>query len=276
MLMSSQVDRKRHHQSHQVLPHLYGFFSCMRLSRHLGPQNSQTWYKSPLVHSLMSLFLSESRQALIRASILRRIHLKPGRKSTSHHFQPANAFINMAARSISSLDFLDAFPPSEVGPGFRAVPRSSYSRYLVPSNEIIDIPDDLNSLQFLLFAGFDEQIAQVIYQAWQISSGDDYWVVDEARDYIMHMALEQDAIDPADDWDGAFRHMGLSEDMRRRILNPAYDNFRLGRSASEVAVETVTQFFEFLDSLGERIEWRRAELARALLRTARERTGGVQ
>jgi hypothetical protein len=104
------------------------------------------------------------------------------------------------------------------------------------------------------------------------SSEDDYWVVDAAQHYIMQMALEQDAIDPTDDWDGAFRHMGLSDDMRRRILNPAYDHFRLTRSASDVAVEAVTQSSEFLDSLSERMEWRRAEIARiqsagALLRT---------
>jgi hypothetical protein len=125
------------------------------------------------------------------------------------------------------------------------------------------MPEDLNSLQFLLFTGFDEQIAQVIYQTWQISSGDDdYWVADAAQDYIMHMALQQDAVDLTDDWDGALRHMGLSNDMRRRILHPDNDYFRLRRSASDVAVEAVIQSFEFLDTLGERIEWRRAEIAR--------------
>lgn len=44
--------------------------------------------------------------------------------------------------------------------------------------------DDLNSLQFLKFAGFNDAVAHEIWQAWLIRGERGDWVIDDAIYYI--------------------------------------------------------------------------------------------
>lgn len=100
----------------------------------------------------------------------------------------------MSTRAFSqtSLD-LDTRPSIRSGPGFRTVSVSSYSSS--SSDESVEVPEDRNSLGYLLFAGCDDTAAREIWQAWQRRGERPDLVVDDARYYIEQKAREFDAFD---------------------------------------------------------------------------------
>ncbi|GJC99026.1 hypothetical protein CH63R_11085 [Colletotrichum higginsianum IMI 349063] len=68
------------------------------------------------------------------------------------------------------------------------------------------------------------------------------------------MAEKQDAIDGDDDWHTALRGMGISDDMRQRIMNPEFTDIRLTGSASYWALDILQEAFDFLSVLSDRID----------------------
>lgn len=147
-------------------------------------------------------------------------------------------------------------PEAKRGPGFRTVSVSSYSSSASSVDEYIEVPKDLNSLEFLTFAGFTNETARVIYDRWLSldQSIFDSYVVDFARGHIEGHATIRDAIYAEDNWDGVLVEMGINARLREAILNPRFDVIRVTRSASFWAIDTINEAYEFLTSLTKRIE----------------------
>lgn len=166
--------------------------------------------------------------------------------------------------SQASLDYLDTLPSARRAPGVRIIPTSCFSSSPPSSPEqVITVPEDLNSLEFLLFVGFDKTIARTIWRVWQQRGERPHWVIDYARHYIREQGREFDAAGQDGDWDGALRNMGLSADLRRRILNPAFDQIRLLQSAREWALDSINLAMDFLQSLEGRLQRKRAQMSRS-------------
>ncbi|KAK2031306.1 hypothetical protein LX32DRAFT_637298 [Colletotrichum zoysiae] len=130
---------------------------------------------------------------------------------------------------------------------------SSYSSSS-SSEDSVDIPDDLNSKEILLFSGFDEDIADKIWRHWCKHGDQEDYVIEEGRHYIKAKAMELDAVDDDDDWDAALKNMGISSEMRTRIMDPEFKDIRCTRSASEWALDNLEEAFDFLAGLSRKIE----------------------
>lgn len=95
-------------------------------------------------------------------------------------------------------------PPATRGPGFRAISVASYSSTSSSDSnatssgnaassgsdsnaESVEIPEDLNSLQFLQFAGFSETAASLIWHSWSSAGVERHWLVDDAKHYVREM-----------------------------------------------------------------------------------------
>ena len=150
-------------------------------------------------------------------------------------------------------------PAAKRGYGFRNVSVASYSSSTSSSDESVEVPDDLNSLQFLLFAGLADNVAREIWQAWLARSSRDDWVVDDAIYYIKQKGRELDTVDSTDDWDAALQSMGICEDLRQRILNPEFNTIRLTQCACYWAIDSVNEAFYYLKSLSKRMEKKRSQ-----------------
>ncbi|KAM4057486.1 hypothetical protein HRG_010777 [Hirsutella rhossiliensis] len=133
----------------------------------------------------------------------------------------------------------------------------SYSSSSSDSDESIEIPEDLNSTQFLLFAGFSEDTANVIWQSWNSHGIERFWVVDDAKHYVREKGRMRDAVGASDDWHGSLREMGMSDDFCRRVLDPAFDSVRLTECACFWALDTIDEAFAYLSSLDHRIQQKR-------------------
>ncbi|GKT53540.1 hypothetical protein ColTof4_05716 [Colletotrichum tofieldiae] len=122
------------------------------------------------------------------------------------------------------------------------------------SEDTVDVPDDLNSKEILLFAGFDKDVADRIWRHWCDQEDQQDFVIQAGRHYIKAKAMELNAIDDDDDWNAALNNMGISEDMQRRIMNPEFNDIRRTRSAEEWALDNLGETFDFLAGLSRRIE----------------------
>ncbi|GKT88034.1 LOW QUALITY PROTEIN: hypothetical protein Ct61P_05884 [Colletotrichum tofieldiae] len=122
------------------------------------------------------------------------------------------------------------------------------------SEDTVDVPDDLNSKEILLFAGFDKDVADRIWRHWCDQEDQQDFVIQAGRHYIKAKAMELNAIDDDDDWNAALNNMGISEDMQRRIMNPEFNDIRRTRSAEEWALDNLEETFDFLAGLSRRIE----------------------
>ncbi|KAK1957433.1 hypothetical protein LY78DRAFT_686220 [Colletotrichum sublineola] len=122
------------------------------------------------------------------------------------------------------------------------------------SEDTVDVPDDLNSKEILLFAGFGKDVADRIWRHWCDQEDQQDFVIQAGRHYIKAKAMELNAIDDDDDWNAALNNMGISEDMQRRIMNPEFNDIRRTRSAEEWALDNLEETFDFLAGLSRRIE----------------------
>lgn len=151
-------------------------------------------------------------------------------------------------------------PPAKRGPGFRTVSVSSYSSSSASSDESVEIPEDLNSYQFLVFAGFTDETARIIYNRWlnwdNATIGS--YVYDFAVGHVDGRSSVLDAVEEDDDWDTALLEMGVNDRLRAAILNPEFDSVRLTESASYWVKDTIKEAYVFVDTLTRRMEARRA------------------
>ena len=127
-------------------------------------------------------------------------------------------------------------------------------------DETVEIPTDLNSREVLEFLGFDDAVGNEIFANWQACQDEEIeeWVIDHARAYVGHMGQLCNAVDEDDDWDDALKKMGMSKDMRDRILDPEFKDLRLTQSAQYWVKDTINEAFHFLTTLSSRMEQRLA------------------
>ncbi|KAK2741952.1 hypothetical protein CKAH01_01379 [Colletotrichum kahawae] len=149
------------------------------------------------------------------------------------------------------------FPPSKRGPGFRTISAASYSSSSTSSDESVDIPEDLNSKEFLVFAGFSEEKAAAIFQRWCNRGDRDELLYHDAIAFIKTKAEELDAVDEDDDWRAALINMGLSSRLILRILDPRFKKVRLTGCACSWALDTIQESFSFLEHLDGAVEKRK-------------------
>ncbi|KAK1707141.1 hypothetical protein CaCOL14_008510 [Colletotrichum acutatum] len=155
--------------------------------------------------------------------------------------------------SKSSLAKLAYFPPSKRGPGFRTISMASYSSSS-SSEDSVEVPNDLNSKEILLFSGFDDEIADMIWRHWCNDEDQQDFVIEAGRHYIKAKATELNAIDEDDDWDAALQNMGISTEMRQRIMTPEFKDVRCTQSAAYWALDNLDETFNFLSDLSNKID----------------------
>jgi len=158
---------------------------------------------------------------------------------------------------------LEAGNSIEVKNGYRTISVSSISS-TIKSDDTIEIPDLLNSVETLQFCGFEAEAAAKIYQGWKDfqdtrwpnSLGYEEEIIEMARDYILGQAETCDAFSSStlDDWDSALAAQGIADHMRARILDPQFEHIRLGACASEWALDTIMLSWEYLDGLDKRVK----------------------
>src|SRR5438552_3011624 len=73
--------------------------------------------------------------------------------------------------SQTALQLTFGMPPAKKGPGFRQISIWSYSSSssATESTESIDIPEEFDSVEALIFCGFESDSAQTIFQQWEAS-----------------------------------------------------------------------------------------------------------
>lgn len=173
----------------------------------------------------------------------------------------------MTTRTFSetSLALTARLPPAKRGTGYRTVSVKSYSSSSssATDDETVEIPTDLNSREVLEFLGFDDAVGNEIFANWQASQDDEIedWVIGFARAYVEHMGRLYNAVDEDDEWDDALKKMGMSKDMRDRILDPEFKDLRLTQSARYWVKDTINEAFYFLTTLSSRMEQRLASQA---------------
>lgn len=153
--------------------------------------------------------------------------------------QPARRTISAQARAI-----LGHHPPSR-HTGF---PLSALSDVSTTRN--IDVPEYLDSLQFLQHAGFDTAPAQQIWQT-RVSdtSGRNPSLFECACQFAAERATERDAWLPSHDWDRALRNMGIRADHGRNVTSPEYKLARGSISASHSVLDWIETVYIFLEGL---------------------------
>ncbi|PSN61188.1 hypothetical protein BS50DRAFT_652081 [Corynespora cassiicola Philippines] len=163
--------------------------------------------------------------------------------------------------SSSSLEFLFEEGNSiHVSQGYRTISMSTVTSFR--SDDTIEIPDILNSVESLVFCGFSQEASERIFERWDRNSketgpgelgyGED--IMELARGYIRYMSRDRDAYLEDDDWIGALRTQGINQVTLNRILDPAFKDIRLSASASEWALDTVGLSWEFLDGLDSKMK----------------------
>lgn len=157
--------------------------------------------------------------------------------------------------SRASLDKLSSLgSDTKVHNGWRFISNRLYMSESTGSEEsFVPIPDDLESVQTLLFMGFTESAAQATYSRFQ------RFLLDEHEEELLAFAkgtirCGKDAIDEDDDWDEAMKSMGIDIALRKRILHPDYNQVRLTETSMYWVLQTVTDLFDFLVTLNPKLE----------------------
>ena len=167
---------------------------------------------------------------------------------------------NIRVLSSSSLSYLRLTGNNlEVRNGCRTISLQSISSG--DSDETIEVPDVLNSIQSLKFCGFSDEAAAQICGRWEqmsrtLAPGDlgyGQHVVELARQYVSQRKRVWNAFVESDDWDGALRSLGVKNETRRAIMDPNFENLRLSASASEWVLSTVNSCWDFLDGLDSQV-----------------------
>lgn len=122
---------------------------------------------------------------------------------------------------------------------------------------MIAIPDELESIQTLVFMGFSRSAAEATYERFR-------WIQREHPDEELLAIAKgtvrsgQDAIDDEENWDEAMQSMGMDVALRTRILSPEFHAICRTETAMFWVVETITDSYDFLLSLNETISYRTA------------------
>ncbi|KAL9118352.1 MAG: hypothetical protein Q9187_005106 [Circinaria calcarea] len=115
------------------------------------------------------------------------------------------------------------------------------------SDYIVDIPEQLESVQTLRFMGFDEEAAGNIWTRWaELSKDPDF--PDEfqtmADAYIG--SIKVDAEDETDNWHAVLRQLGISKELIDVIMIPEYSDLRMTASAKYWLRDTFAMRFRSL------------------------------
>lgn len=146
----------------------------------------------------------------------------------------------------------------EVYGGWRYIHSKHYmSESSSSSDNIVAIPDELESVQTLKFLGFTENAADLTFKRFQRAQSK--WQDEEIISYAKGtVRAGNDAVDDTDNWDEAMRSMGIDEQLRGRILDPRYANIRRTETAMHWVIDTITDLYEFLTSFNANMK--RAEM----------------
>lgn len=157
----------------------------------------------------------------------------------------------VSVATIARLQIMQSMAPASRGIGFTCVPTRSYTDSALI--EVLEIPTYLNTVELLLFVGFDYNKAYAIFNKWEETRGQDKLkgaavdaLVRYAISWIEEKAKIFNVTEVEDDWDDALRNMGLSLDFRDRILDPSFDWLRLSKSASHWAIDSIESDYHFL------------------------------
>ena len=143
--------------------------------------------------------------------------------------------------------------PVEWGPGFVMLPKSWIDGCFIQkqNDEFFEVPTDLNSIEFLLYLGFNEDVACIMFDKWKCRAEVKHWLADEALIWIKNRSKILDAAIDSDDSDDALRQMGLS----RGILNSEHvEPFDVQRTVSSYAEDAVNITFQSLRQLNKLFE----------------------
>lgn len=112
--------------------------------------------------------------------------------------------------------------------------------------QIIEIPETLDSLETLIWCGFDKDIASTfIVPEWERQNAmfpeRDRTLMDEAMRY-----MRSKNIDENEDWQASLKILGLSTNLIDRIMNPEYDDIRRGGTPLFWATDSVQEAYSYL------------------------------
>lgn len=154
----------------------------------------------------------------------------------------------------ATLEISAGLPLAKRGAGFRTVLVSSYTRSALTPDETVEVPLHLNSREFLLFAHFDEEAADKIWQTWcDKDPSTRGQLIDHVRLHIKEVAKSHNAIKEEDDWDGALKELGWCKEWRDGTLLPKHRDLRLCQSAGAWVASTLEQSFFFVATLSSRM-----------------------
>ncbi|KAL5455315.1 hypothetical protein PMIN06_004548 [Paraphaeosphaeria minitans] len=164
--------------------------------------------------------------------------------------------------SDSSLRFLASFGENlTIHNNLRTISLSTITS--VESDDTVEVPDTLNSVESLEFCGLNNNVAVVVYDRWRRDHesvlkpeqlGYGYPIISFAKDYVRDMASTRNAMQEGDDWDAALKHQGLKDATRRRIMDTRFEHLRKSQSAAFWALDTLDLSWEFLDGLDRRLQ----------------------
>ncbi|POS77274.1 hypothetical protein DHEL01_v204325 [Diaporthe helianthi] len=142
-------------------------------------------------------------------------------------------------------------PPAKRGSSWRQI--SIYSSSSSDDSIIIDVPETLDSLETLIFCGFDEEQASTfIVPEWkrqnELFPERDRTLMDEAMHYMRSKILGDQ------DWHSSLKTLGLSTDLVNRIMNPEFDDIRAGGTPFFWATDSVKEAYFYLCHLAKKTE----------------------
>ncbi|MCJ1462980.1 hypothetical protein MMC07_001584 [Pseudocyphellaria aurata] len=139
--------------------------------------------------------------------------------------------------------------------GFRSISNTSYmSEASLESQETVEIPEYLESLETFRFLEFNEATAQALWHLYCEMLRDDPDRCDLLKTAKRHITSTPGDAGQGDDWVGHMDRVGLTKSYQARIMAPMAQEMREVASANEWAIQMVTMRFEFLQSLDDIIK----------------------
>lgn len=156
--------------------------------------------------------------------------------------------------------------PSSDNKGFVRIPALAYTN-ADHGFDVLDIPAEWDSPQLLEFCGFAPEAANRYYQIWKKrrSTEDPDGVLSGSAfdELLVDVALElmrtpkYDELYASGNWEGALTELGIADDVIASIMDPRYEKVRNLADPCHWVEDTVTNNYEFLVNLSERIAARR-------------------
>ena len=122
------------------------------------------------------------------------------------------------------------------------------------SQETVEIPEYLESLETFKFLEFNEMTAQALWNLYCEIFEDEPCRCDLLQTARRHIRSRSEDAGPGDDWVGHMDRVGLTNRYQARIMAPEAREMREVASANEWAIQMVTMRFEFLESLDDIIK----------------------